>query len=94
MSSIKFLVKIAIYVRQTGRQLKTRISKHRSSYINRNIITHSVIIDYRLHHCHDFCWENVKILERNYKRFVSQMINIKQQNNSINLKTDTELNHI
>ncbi|KYN35752.1 hypothetical protein ALC56_09903 [Trachymyrmex septentrionalis] len=83
----------SIYVRQTERQLKTRISQHRS-HINRNTTTHSVITDHRLHHCHDFCWKNVKILEneRNYnKRFVSEMINIKQQNNSINLKTDTEL---
>ena len=82
----------SIYVRQTERQLKTRISQHRS-HINRNTTTHSVITDHRLHHCHDFCWKNVKILEneRNYnKRFVSEMINIKQHNNSINLKTNTK----
>ncbi|KAG5346601.1 GT2D2 protein, partial [Acromyrmex charruanus] len=78
----------ATYIGQTGRQLKTEISKHRS-HINRNITTHSVIINHRLHHSHDFCWEDIKILdnERNYKK----MINIKQQNNSISLKTDIEL---
>jgi len=42
---------------------------------------------------HDFDWDDVKILdvERNYsRRLISEMINIKCQNKSINLQTDTE----
>jgi len=27
------------------------------------IETQSVIIDHRLHHNHDFCWEDIKILD-------------------------------
>lgn len=73
--------------------MKTRISEHRS-HINRNTTTHTVITDHRLHHSYDFCWQDIKILdnERNYNnRLISEMINIKQQNNNINLKIDTEL---
>jgi len=41
----------------------------------------------------EFDWEDVEILdaERNYsKLLISEMINIKCQNESINLQTDTE----
>ncbi|KYM97751.1 hypothetical protein ALC62_11562, partial [Cyphomyrmex costatus] len=47
----------------------------------------------RLQHDHDFLWDEVEILdeEPNYrKRIVSEMINIKRQENSLNLQTDTE----
>jgi len=82
----------ASYVGQTGRQLKTRISEHKN-HINRKTSSLSVITEHRLHHGHDFEWENVRVLdvERNYKkRLISEMINIKEQKNGINLQTDTE----
>jgi len=43
---------------------------------------------------HSFDWNNVKILdtEANYfKRFVSEMLHIREQRNGINTQKDTEL---
>jgi len=82
----------ASYVGQTSRQLKTRISEHKN-HIKRKTSTHSVITEHRMQRSHEFDWENVEILdaERNYsKRLISEMINIKCQNESINLQMDTE----
>jgi len=75
----------ASYVGQTCKQLKTRISEHKD-YISRNISTHFVITE---QFNHDFDWEGVEILdvERNFnKRLISKMINIKYQENGINLQ--------
>lgn len=43
---------------------------------------------------HDFDWDHVEILDKetNYsKRLISEMLHIKEQHNSINRQTDTEL---
>ncbi|XP_018374076.1 PREDICTED: uncharacterized protein LOC108768217 [Trachymyrmex cornetzi] len=82
----------ATYVGQTGRQLKTRIAKHKN-HIRRNTTNRSVITEHRLEHNHDFQWDNVRILDEEpcyMKRLISEMINIKKQTNSLNLQTDTE----
>ena len=83
----------AFYVGQTSRQLKTKISNHKND-INRSKPTNSVLSEHRRCHNHNFNWDKVEILddERNYnKRLISEMINIKQQKNGINLNTDIEL---
>ena len=49
--------------------------------------------DNRLHHNHEFDWDNVAILDSkcNYKnRLMSEMIHIKRQKNDLNLHTDIE----
>jgi len=82
----------ASYVGQIGKQLKTRISEHKN-HIKWKTSIHSVITEHRMQRGHDFDWDDVKILdvERNYsRRLISEMINIKFQNKSINLQTDTE----
>ena len=82
----------ASYVGQTGRQLKTRISKHRN-HIRHKTSVRSVIIEHRLQYDHDFQWNKVRTLDEEpcyKKRLISEMLNIKKQDNSLNLKTDTE----
>ena len=54
----------------------------------------SVISEHRLQENHTFDWENVEILDfepNNNKRLISEMIHINEQQNGINLKTDTDL---
>jgi len=83
----------ASYVGQTKRQLKTRIREH-SNNIRLSLSRHSVITDHVLEFSHSFDWENVKILdsEPNYfKRCVSEMLHIKEQQNGLNAQKDTEL---
>ncbi|XP_011646862.1 uncharacterized protein LOC105433306 [Pogonomyrmex barbatus] len=83
------------YVEQTKRQLKTRLSEHRS-HIRRNTNTNpslQIILDSN----HDFSWDKVKILntERDCeKRLISEMLFIKlQKDNTLNLQIDTECLH-
>ncbi|XP_018395960.1 PREDICTED: uncharacterized protein LOC108774367 [Cyphomyrmex costatus] len=82
----------ASYIGQTGRQLKTRIAEHRN-HIRHNTSTRSVITDHRVQHDHEFLWDEVEILDEEpcyKKRLVSsEMLNIKRQNNSLNLQSDT-----
>jgi len=56
------------------------INEYRN-HINWNTTQHSVIIEHRISHQHDFNWENIKILEERLlnKRPISEMIHIKQQ---------------
>jgi len=83
----------ASYVGQTKRQLKTRIKEH----ISNSKLTsakHTVITDHMQKFSHSFDWENIKILnfEPNfYKRLVSEMLHIKEQQNGINARKDTKL---
>ncbi|KYM97737.1 hypothetical protein ALC62_11566 [Cyphomyrmex costatus] len=80
------------HVGQTRRKLKTRVNEHRS-HIHWNTSSRSVITDHRLEHNHEFDWNNVDILDCEnfyHKRLISEMICIKTQRNSLNLKTDTE----
>ncbi|XP_011687386.1 PREDICTED: uncharacterized protein LOC105449705 [Wasmannia auropunctata] len=83
----------ATYVGQTKRKLKTRILEHR-----RNILLddskHSVVTNHILESSHTLDWEHATILdsEPNYhKRFVSEMIYIEAQKNSLNSNKDTEM---
>jgi len=81
------------YVGQTKRKLNTRIKEHKND-INKKTGNHSVISEHRLQKNHDFNWDNPKILDREkiyYRRLISEMINIKTQNNGLNLQSDTEL---
>jgi len=50
-------------VNQTGRCLKTHINEHRN-HINWNMTQHSVIIEHRINHQHEFDWENITILDK------------------------------
>jgi len=80
----------ATYVGQTKRKLKTRITEHRNQ-INRNSFNKTVITEHRL--CHDFDWNNVKILDQEifyWKQIISEMLNICLQKNALNCQTDTE----
>lgn len=81
----------ASYVSQTGRRLRTRIKEHMNQ-INRNADL-SVVSLRRLKCDHDFNWYNVKILDYDPgidKRCISEIVLIKRQKNSINLKSDTD----
>jgi len=75
---------------QTGRQLKTRITEHKN-HTNKNINTHSVIIEHRIEYGHDFNWEEIKIMDKKSfwnKRLISEMLHISKQTKSINLQSD------
>ncbi|KYQ49832.1 hypothetical protein ALC60_11007 [Trachymyrmex zeteki] len=77
----------ASYVGQTGRKLKRRIAEHRNN-IRRDPFSHSIISEHRLHHNHDFNWNDVEVLDVEsyyYKRLTSEMIHIKRQTNDLNL---------
>jgi len=79
------------YVGQTKRQLATR-KEHRRN-IKLDPSKYSVISEYIYNFNHLFDWENVKTLDKEenyYKRLVSEMIHIKEQNNEINFQKDTE----
>jgi len=81
------------YVGQTKRKLNTRLLEHKKD-INKKNGKLSVISEHRLGNNHEFDWDNPKILDREkfyYKRLISEMINIKTQNNALNLQSDTEL---
>jgi len=76
----------AFYVRQTKRQLRTRIKEHVSD-INKKSNSPSVISEHRLNFNHEFEWENIKIMdnEQSYqKRIISEMVHIKKQQNGLN----------
>jgi len=83
----------ASYVGQTKRQLKTRLKEH-SNNIKSDTSKHSVITQHILEYSHTFDWNNTKILDTEcnfYKRSISEMLHIKEQENGINAQTDTEL---
>lgn len=82
----------ASYIGQTKRQLITRIKEHRSN-INNPSANLTVVTEHRLEG-HEFDWDNVSILdsEPHYtKRLISEMLHIKNQLNSINIKENIEL---
>jgi hypothetical protein len=73
---------------------KVRIFKEHRNNIKLAPDKHSVVSDHVIHCDHTFDWEHASILDKetNYhKRLVSEMIHIREQNNSINLMKDTEL---
>jgi len=81
----------ATYVGQTKRQL--RVKEHKNN-IKQDHSKHSVILEHIIKYNHFFDWENTKILDcepKFYKRIVSEMIHIKEQQVSLNLNSDTEL---
>lgn len=68
-------------MRQTKRQLRTRLKKHRSD-INKRFGSPSIISTHSINFHHNFEWNNVEILNRKCfydKRLVSEMIHIKKQ---------------
>jgi len=71
------------YIGQTKRRLSTRVAEHRKD-INKKTPNHSVITNHRLEFHHDnFDWDNPSILDKeDYKRLISEMINIKTQKNA------------
>jgi len=57
---------VASYVGQTGRKLKTSISKHfkrNTFHIKRNTSLHSAITEHRTHYNHEFRWNKMEILD-------------------------------
>jgi len=80
------------YVGQTKRKLNTRVTEHKRD-INKKNGKLSVISEHRLKNNHEFDWDNPMVLDRDkfyYRRLISEMINIKTQNNALNLQSDTE----
>lgn len=76
----------AIYIGQTKRSLKTRITEHM-----KNTNSESVVCQHRQIPNHEFDWNNVKILDHEHdykKRAISEMIHIKTNNFTINKKED------
>jgi len=83
----------ATYVGQTKRQLKTRIKEHVNN-IRLDPSKHSVVSEHIINFNHNFDWENVIILDHEhnyYKRMISEMIHIKEQNKGLNCMNDTDL---
>jgi hypothetical protein len=83
----------ASYIGQTKRKLNTRIKVHTNN-IKLDSSKHSVISEHITHYNHSIDSNNTLILDREpkyYKRLISEMIHIKEQNNGLNLRKDTEL---
>lgn len=85
-----------VYVGQTGRYLKTRITEHERSVRPVNFASTSnktALAEHTFGNLHRFDFSSTEIIgyQPNYKkRLVSEMINIKKQKNSINKKQDTD----
>lgn len=82
----------ASYVGQTKRHLHTRIKEHQSNIDNPSANL-TVVSEHRLTG-HEFDWNNVSILDNEphyVKRLISEMLHIKNQSNSINIKEDIDL---
>jgi len=80
------------YVGQTKKKLNTRVTEHKRN-INKKNGKLSVISEHRLENNHEFDWDNPMVLDRDkfyYRRLISEMINIKTQNNALNLQSDTK----
>jgi len=74
------------------KKLNTRVTEHKRD-INKKNVKLSVISEHRLEKNHEFDWDNPMVLDRDkfyYRRLISEMINIKTQNNALNLQSDTE----
>ncbi|KYN07135.1 hypothetical protein ALC62_01943, partial [Cyphomyrmex costatus] len=86
----------AFYVGQTSRKLKTRIKEHKNN-LHSTSGTFSVVSGHRLHHSHDFDWDDTQILdvESSYnRRIISENIHIKLQKNGLNIQNECDsLNH-
>lgn len=83
----------ASYVRQTGRQLDTRMKKHRAN-VKLDPSKHSVVSNHILEFNHSFDWNNIKTFDTEYnfyKRLTSEIIHIKEQKNGINFQRNSEL---
>jgi len=68
-----------------------RLRKHKNN-IRLEQSKHSVVTEHIKNHIFD--WDNVKILDHEHnfhKKFISEMIHIKEQKNSLNRMSDTEL---
>jgi len=68
--------------------------KEHKNDINKKTGKHSVISEHRLQKNHDFNWDKPEVLDSEkiyYRKLISEMINIKIQNNGLNLQSDTEL---
>jgi len=87
MLYIKFSVKIATYVGQTKRKLKTRLNKYIKN-IKLDPIHKNSVISYHIFELdHSVDWDNAKILNFNpyyYKRLISEVMHIKEQKNGLN----------
>ena len=84
MLFIRFRIKVASYVGQTCKQLKSRITEHKN-HIRWNTSTRNVITEHRLQEGHDFDWNNVTILDEEpyyRKRLISEMIFIRRRTDS------------
>jgi len=73
---------------------KGNLKQEHSNNIKLDTSKHSVITEHILKYSHTFDWDNIKILDTEsnfYKRSISEMLHIKEQENGINTQTDTEL---
>ena len=85
------------YVGQTGRMLFVRCEEHKKN-INLNEKYHNVVTKHRINNKsdagsqHDFDWENIKILHKEwnyFKRIIAEMFFIKKEGkNSLNVVSD------
>ena len=76
------------YIGQSDRTLKTRIDEHRDNII-KHLKYYNVVTKHRIKQYHQFDWKGViiKDKETNWrKRRILEMIEIKNNNNTINLQ--------
>ncbi|XP_011873332.1 PREDICTED: uncharacterized protein LOC105565077 [Vollenhovia emeryi] len=80
------------YVGQTKRRLNTRLKEHMNN-ARLEPSRHSVLTQHMAETNHTMDWKKASILDKEplwQKRIISEMIHIKEQENSINLQKDTE----
>lgn len=73
-----------------------RISEHKNNILRCSQEDINVITEHRKTEDHDFQWDSINILDKESKlrkRFISEMLHIHLQKNSINKKEDTQLLH-
>ena len=79
------------YIGQSDRTLKTRIDKHKDNIL-KDPKYHTIITSHRIEKDHEFDWKGtiIRDKETNWsKRLTSEMIEIKNNNNTINLQKDS-----
>lgn len=85
-----------VYIGQTSRYLKTRISEHKRSikpHVLLNSNSKTALAEHFERYQHPFTFEDTEILSRqsNYKkRLISEMVEIKKHKHNINKKQDVE----
>lgn len=78
------------YIGQTSQHLKKRVAQHKTDCKNPGNVDKSAVTQHQFLEGHKWDFENYKVIEQennNYRRSISEMINIRKRK-TVNLKSD------